>query len=85
MTKGCREWVLAPCQCAEKSEEGIIGRPGKATLTKRDRERNQQLKRRDKEARQAQRKANKPAKPESINGEDPDLEGMRWGPQAPLF
>ncbi|MGH7205852.1 MAG: hypothetical protein ACREI2_06545 [Nitrospiraceae bacterium] len=43
------------------------------------------MKRQDKEARRAQRKAEKVDRRPSIEGEDPDLAGLRWGPQAPLF
>ncbi len=43
------------------------------------------MKRKDKQERRAQRKAEKTNRPLPINGEDPDLEGLRWGPQAPLF
>ncbi|MFQ5992516.1 MAG: hypothetical protein ACE5NA_08780 [Nitrospiraceae bacterium] len=64
---------------------GFIGKPGKATLAKRNRERIQQLKRQDKEARRAERKAQKADRRPSSDGEDPDLEGLRWGPQPPLF
>jgi hypothetical protein len=45
------------------------------------------MKQREKEERRAQRKAEKtdrrpaPAK----DGEDPDLAGLHWGPQAPLY
>jgi hypothetical protein len=59
-------------------------RPGKATLAKRDRERNKVAKRQEKEERRAQRKAQKQDR-RPANGEDPDLAGMRPGPQAPLF
>ena len=67
------------------AKEDTIGKPGKSTLTKRNRERNQQLKRQDKEARRAHRKAEKENRRPLIEGEDPDLAGLRWGPQAPLF
>ena len=67
------------------AKEDTIGRPGKATLTKRNRERNQQLKRRDKEARRAQRKVEKVDRRPLSEGEDPDLAGLQWGPQDPLF
>lgn len=64
-----------------------ISRPGKATLAKRDRERAKHAKQQEKEARRAQRKAEKVAnpRPKDIEGEDPDLAGMRPGPQPPLF
>ena len=46
------------------AKEAPIGKPGKATLAKRNRERVQQLKKKDKEARRAQRKGEKnPALP----------------------
>ena len=62
-------------------------RPGKATLAKRDRERAKQAKRREKEERRAQRKADKKDNPRAQpqGGEDPDIAGMRPGPQPPLF
>jgi len=43
------------------------------------------MKRQDKEARRAQRKAEKADRHPPVDGEDPDLNGLRWGPQAPLF
>ena len=69
-------------------EEVLISRPGKATLAKRDRERAKHAKQQEKEARRAQRKAEKeanPPRPKDRDGEDPDLAGMRPGPQPPLF
>jgi hypothetical protein len=65
-------------------KEGIIGGPGKTTAAKRDREKSRQQKQREKEARRVQRKANKPDRP-AQEGEDPDLAGLQWGPQAPLY
>jgi len=67
------------------AKEGTIARPGKATLTKRSRERAKQMKRQDKEERRAQRKAEKADRRPPTDGEDPDLAGLRWGPQAPAF
>ena len=32
-----------------------------------------------------QRKAEKPMRPTTSEGDDPDLEGLQWGPQEPLF
>jgi len=55
------------------------------TIAKRDREKAKQLKQKDKEARRAQRKAEKATRRPATNGEDPDLAGLKWGPQAPLF
>ena len=43
------------------------------------------MKQREKDERRAQRKAEKPADRRPIEGEDPDLEGLSWGPQPPLF
>lgn len=43
------------------------------------------MKRQDKEARRVQRKAEKTDQRPLTEGEDPDLEGLRWGPQPPLF
>lgn len=62
-----------------------MGTSGKTTLTKRNRERAQLMKRQDKEARRVQRKALKANRRPLLDGEDPDLEGLRCGPQAPLF
>ncbi|TLY33457.1 MAG: hypothetical protein E6K57_03760 [Nitrospirae bacterium] len=62
-----------------------MSRPGKATLAKRDREKAKRVKQQQKEARRAQRKAEKVVRPRPAGGEDPDLAGMRPGPQEPLF
>ncbi|MEK6618441.1 MAG: hypothetical protein AABY90_07080 [Nitrospirota bacterium] len=43
------------------------------------------MKRQDKEARRIQRKAEKADRRPPTDGEDPDLAGLRWGPQEPLF
>ncbi len=43
------------------------------------------MKQREKEARRLQRKAEKHDKPQGQNGEDPDLAGLQWGPQEPLY
>jgi hypothetical protein len=67
------------------TKEGIIGRAGKTTIAKRDREKAKQIQRREKDARREQRKSEKPARPSSAEGEDPDLAGLRWGPQEPLY
>jgi hypothetical protein len=40
----------------------------------------------EKEARREQRKAEKVIRPAATTGgEDPDLAGLVWGPQAPLY
>lgn len=62
-----------------------IGRAGKTTLAKRDREKALQMQRKEKEAKRALRKAEKAARGSHPEGEDPDLAGLRWGPQAPLY
>jgi hypothetical protein len=43
------------------------------------------IKQREKEERRAQRKAGKPERRPTQDGEDPDLAGLRWGPQEPLY
>lgn len=55
------------------------------TIAKRDREKAKQVKQKEKEARRAQRKAEKATRRAPADGEDPDLAGLKWGPQAPLF
>jgi hypothetical protein len=69
----------------EDRKEVAIGRPGKTTLAKRDREKAQKMKQREKEARRIQRKAEKVDRPALSDGVDPDLVGIRWGPQEPLY
>ena len=56
-----------------------------STTAKRDRERALQKQRQEKEAKRALRKAEKGSRPSRSEGEDPDLAGLRWGPQPPLF
>ena len=68
-----------------RKKEGTIGRPAKTTLAKRDREKAKQMKQREKEARREQRKAEKAERPQRPEGEDPDLAGLHWGPQEPLY
>ena len=44
------------------------------------------MQRKEKEAKRALRKAEKAARgSQPDGGEDPDLAGLRWGPQAPLY
>jgi hypothetical protein len=62
-----------------------IGRASKTTAAKRDREKALQMQRKEKEAKRALRKAEKAARESHPEGEDPDLAGLRWGPQSPLF
>jgi len=65
-------------------KEGIIAGTGKTTQAKREREKSRQQKQREKEARRVQRKATKLNRP-TQEGEDPDLAGLQWGPQSPLY
>ncbi len=62
-----------------------MGKPAKVTQGKRNREQAQRVKRQEKEARRAQRKAEKADRPVPLDGEDPDLVGLRLGPQPPLY
>jgi len=57
----------------------------KVTAAKRQRERDKTEKRKEKEMRRTERKKTKEATVRSPEDPDPDLEGMRPGPQAPLF
>lgn len=83
--RGCRIGYPYTCTKEGIAWEVTIARPGKATLAKRDRERAKQARQKEKEARRAARKANKAARPASPDGQDPDLAGLTWGPQPPLF
>ncbi len=62
-----------------------MGRVSKMTQAKRIRERELQMKRQDKEEKRVQRKAEAEDRPVFVEGEDPDLVGLKLGPQAPLF
>ena len=62
-----------------------MGRPTKMTQAKRNRERALQMKRQDKAERRAQRKAENSNPVPVLDGEDPDLVGLRPGPQPPAF
>jgi hypothetical protein len=44
-----------------------------------------QMHRKEKEAKRVLRKAEKASRSSTPEGEDPDLAGLRWGPQAPLY
>ena len=76
------DWQL---NTSRHAKEGTIGRAGKTTIAKRDREKAKQIQRREKDARREQRKTEKPARPPNTEGEDPDLAGLQWGPQEPLY
>jgi hypothetical protein len=43
------------------------------------------MNRKEKEAKRALRKAEKAPRSQNPEGEDPDLAGLHWGPQAPLY
>ncbi len=43
------------------------------------------MQRREKDTRRELRKTEKPARPSNTEGEDPDLAGLQWGPQEPLY
>jgi hypothetical protein len=58
---------------------------GSSTLAKREREKALQKARQEKEAKRANRKAEKASRRPGSDGEDPDLAGLRWGPQEPLY
>jgi hypothetical protein len=58
---------------------------GSSTLAKREREKALQKARQEKEAKRALRKAEKASRRPESDGEDPDLAGLRWGPQEPLY
>lgn len=60
-----------------------MSRPAKST--KRERERAKQAKHKEKEARRVQRREAKANQLPPEDGTDPDLAGMRPGPQEPLY
>ena len=62
-----------------------MGRPAKVTQAKRNREMVKRMKQQDKEARRVQRKAENEELRPVLEGEDPDLVGLRPGPQPPLY
>jgi hypothetical protein len=63
-----------------------MGKPSKTTTAKRNRERALQMKQKDKLERKAFKKVqNAEDRPQTLEGEDPDLAGLHVGPQAPLF
>lgn len=59
--------------------------PPKVTAAKRQRERDKAEKRKAKELKREERKKAKETLVRGPNDPDPDLEGMRPGPQAPLY
>jgi hypothetical protein len=59
--------------------------PPKVTAAKRQRERDKAEKRKAKELKREERKKLKSTVVRGPDDPDPDLEGMRPGPQAPLY
>lgn len=57
----------------------------KVTAAKRQRERDKAEKRKEKELRRVERKKTKDVIARGPDDPDPDLAGMRPGPQAPLY
>ncbi len=62
-----------------------MGRPAKVTQAKRNREMMKRMKQQDKEARRMQRKSENQEPQRLLEGEDPDIVGLRPGPQRPLY
>jgi hypothetical protein len=60
-----------------------MARPGPASFTKRKRETDKRAKREAKMAQRAERRALKAQRPPRVDGQDPDLAGIRPGPQPP--
>jgi hypothetical protein len=58
-----------------------MSRPGPASFTKRKREMDKKAKRQTKLAQRAERRALKAQRPPRVEGVDPDLIGIRPGPQ----
>jgi hypothetical protein len=54
------------------------------TFLKREREKSKREKQQQKQARRAEASARKAAAPASVDGEDPDIAGIRLGPQPPI-
>jgi hypothetical protein len=59
-----------------------MAKRSKQTFQKREKEKARVLKRKDKEARRLESKALQSNMPTVIGGEDPDIAGIRPGPQA---
>ena len=66
----------------EQKEEAMMANRRGPTMVKRDKERARQQKQRDKTARRLEvRRQKVQAGPRTVGGEDPDLAGIRPGPQ----
>jgi len=57
---------------------------GRPSITKRNREQAQRERQQEKAARRAERARVKESRGNATDGEDPDLAGIRPGPQPPL-
>jgi hypothetical protein len=55
----------------------------KPTIVKREREKAKRAKQQQKQVRRAEASARKAAAPDVAGGEDPDIAGIRLGPQPP--
>ncbi len=62
-----------------------MARSNKVTQGKRNREMAKKMKQQEKESRRQQRKSEETETPTLSPGEDPDLLGIRPGPQPPLY
>jgi hypothetical protein len=58
-----------------------MAKKSKATFQKMEKEKARQQKQREKEARRLETKTHKPVADLAANGEDPDIAGIRPGPQ----
>ncbi|MCA9461485.1 MAG: hypothetical protein KC563_15990 [Nitrospira sp.] len=62
-----------------------MARSSKVTQGKRNREMAKKMKQQEKESRRLQRKSQEPDTPTLSSDEDPDLLGIRPGPQPPQY
>jgi hypothetical protein len=62
-----------------------MGGKSRTSVTKRQKEQARQQRRMVKEARREQRAAEKDARPQGVEGEDPDIAGIVPGPQPHPF
>lgn len=67
------------------SMKGFAVSAPRPTSTKRNRERAKSEKRKEKARRYQERAQEKATRPRPDDGTDPDLEGIRPGPQEPLY
>jgi hypothetical protein len=62
-----------------------MGRSSKVTQGKRNREMAKKVKQQEKESRRQERRSQEPRGSAALAGEDPDLIGIRPGPQPPQY